>query len=84
MSTAFLEYVRSSAFRLDLSERQIDALLDVAGIRPDPSNLNLGPYKALERRGLVEWCHAKGPALTEPGELVVRLLGVSGYFEEAA
>nr|BDD48049.1 hypothetical protein 3 [Pseudomonadaceae bacterium] len=76
MTDNFSEYVRSSAFRLDLSHRMIVALLDACGLGPEDDRLNIAPYLALQRRGLLEH---KSMAPTEAGRKVAELLVIAGY-----
>lgn len=84
-SPAFQEYTSSAAFRLELSPRMIEVLLFAAIGGEPPGNLNLGPYRALERRGLLEWRivngKKEGPRITEAGRLVAQLLEIAGHGE---
>jgi len=79
----FAEYSRSAAFRIELSERMVRILLYVAGIGPCDSSLNMQPYQALARRGLIEWrgegMDKHGPYITEAGTKLVELLQMAGY-----
>lgn len=67
------DYVKNSSFRIDLSQRMITALLDRSGHGKPDERLNLAPYQALERRGLLHW-DVEGCSITEAGMLVAQLL----------
>lgn len=75
----FKEYVRSSSFRLDLSERQIVALLALAERGVEDERGIIAPYHALGRRGLVDWNSGEGCTLTAAGRLVVQMLCLAGF-----
>lgn len=78
MNETFKDYSTSCAFRLDLSKRMINALLcKYSGIDED-CNLNLAPYKALARRGLLRW-DEKGLHITKAGKLTSKLLIQAGF-----
>jgi hypothetical protein len=74
----FKEYVRSGAFNSSLSERQIKVLLSMRGYGPKDERLNMAPYQALARRGLIFWDDS-GVKETEAGIVVSNLLVLAGY-----
>ncbi len=77
----FKDYVRESAFNLRLSFRQIHVLLYLDGSGWEDEKLNLAPYIALQRRGLIRHVKDKGFELTREGVLVAELLQLAGYTE---
>lgn len=83
MSNQFAEYVRSGAFRLELSERMIHVLLAMTGKGCEDDRLNLHPYQALERRGLVSRESGK-MEVTEAGRHVAEILILAGYGDKEA
>lgn len=81
----FSEYVSSCSFRIDLSKNMIFVLMalytqdkQAAISNSVAGGLNVGPYKALKRRGLItykdEHGNHVGPELTAAGELVCELI----------
>lgn len=74
----FSDYVRSGAFSLTLSERQIKVLLSLKKYGPADERLNMAPYQALARRGLVFW-DDEGCKVSEAGVVTANLLVLAGY-----
>lgn len=74
------DYVKGSSFRIDLSKRMIIALLDKSGDGKADDRLNMHPYMALERRGLLCW-DVEGCSITEAGKLVAKLLVLANFNE---
>ena len=74
----FEEHVKSGAFQLSLSKRMIKVLLSMTGNGKEDDRLNLAPYQALQRRGLIEW-NEEGPFVTQAGKLVSELLIIAKY-----
>jgi hypothetical protein len=92
MNKIFQEYSTSTAFMIQLSKVQCNALFSVETFkRGDVPFLfhNVGTLKCLESRGLVFWNRdEKGEAngfggLTEAGKLMVALLKEAGLSEES-
>lgn len=81
MNKTFEEYTKSSAFRIDLSPRMIGVLLHLTSRGPEDERLNMAPYQALARRGLVYW-DSEGCKVTTAGNLVSGLLVEAGYSEK--
>lgn len=86
---AFANYARSAAFRVELSPRMIDVLLSMSSGKPyADGRLNIHPYSALARRGLIRWpLNEQGepdgtPTVTEAGELVAQLLRLANFEQE--
>tara|TARA_R100000655_G_scaffold105020_1_gene152831 strand:+ start:440 stop:679 length:240 start_codon:yes stop_codon:yes gene_type:complete len=77
MNKAFKSYVRESAFRLSLTNRQIKALMYLAEIKDDDKHIYV-TYEALRNKGLIK-IQRSGTRLTKEGEIVVDLLVCSGY-----
>lgn len=83
----FAEYVRSSAFRMELSTNMIDALLVLYNTGKTIPHRNLQPYESLARRGLVEFVgtdlrrHDRSIRITPAGLLQVLELKLAGYDE---
>lgn len=82
MNKIFEDHVRESAFNLRLSFRQIHVLLYLDGTGCEDERLNLAPYMALQRRGLIRHIKDKGFELTKEGVLVAELLNLAGYAEK--
>lgn len=80
MNNKFKSYVRESAFSLSLSKRQVNVILSLAGLGVEDERLNLHPYFALQRKGLISHENKKW-SLTKEGEIVCDLLVCSGYVE---
>lgn len=78
MNNRFKDYVRSGAFSLSLSPRMISVLLHMSGQGPEDDRLNLAPYQALHRRGLLSYQDGEGYRVTKEGELVAELLELAG------
>jgi len=78
INKTFESYTKSSAFTLTLSKRMIIVLLSFAGEKAD-ERLNLAPYHALQRRGLLTHVKNRGFVVTEVGELVTQLLQKANY-----
>ncbi len=75
----FREYVRGSAFSLTLSKRMIGVLLYLCDKGPEDERLNLAPYQALHRRGLVDFKEGQGYSPTIAGMKVADLLKIAGF-----
>lgn len=75
----FAEYVRSGAFQLNLSERMVFVLLAECGMGAADERLNIHPYDALRRRGLLAFKHGEGFTPTPAGRKVAELLRIAGY-----
>lgn len=82
MNERFKEYVTSGAFTLSLSKRMIEVLVHIGQKTELTGGLNLAPYFALERRGLITNPHQKGWDVTEEGKIVIDLLMLSGFCQE--
>ena len=86
----FAEYVRSSAFNLQLSRCQIDALLHLNKYGEPLRVRNLQSYDALASKGIVAWVgtdlrpKARPLRITAAGVQVIKLLEVAGYCDEPA
>jgi len=84
----FSEYVRSAAFRIDLSQNMIEALVSLkTGEKCYPSSVT---WRALHTRGLIDYygysgySHSKISTLTAPGYRIIDLLewvGVVKFIE---
>ena len=89
MDNKFADYCRSAAFRVELSNRQIQTLLFIS-LRKHTLDGSLGAdfrtYDALKRRGLIEWRGPDGdqigPYLTPAGAAMVDLLRIAGFVSE--
>ena len=83
----FREYVRSNAFRLDLSQRQVDMLISIrhycryGKVRPWMAESHRSTLGALHGKGLIEWGSDAPPQLTPAGLVVGQLLDLAGYSE---
>lgn len=84
----FREYVTSSAFRIDLSHRQIQAMLalDISPTTMYQSEAHISTYRALERRGIFyhqmgvkEDRSDRGYFFTGEGRALVDLLKIAGF-----
>lgn len=86
MNKAFETYVRSSAFRVDLSYAQIIHLDRQMRIAAATEKLylpyNMATLRAMERKGILSFEDGKGFAVTEEGKLLHQLLTVAGYYSE--
>lgn len=80
MNNEFKNYVRESAFNLSLSKRQVNVILSLAGFGVEDERLNLHPYFALQRKGLIHH-ENRSWHLTKEGEIVCDLLVCAGYIE---
>ncbi|WP_104656496.1 hypothetical protein [Ralstonia insidiosa] len=87
MNKTFSEYATSTAFAIQLSKNQCNALLRLDEHKGDPADchtLSVGTLKGLDARGFVSWARdASGRAydfegLTQAGRLVVGLLREAG------
>jgi len=76
----FEDHVKSTAFNLQLSSSMVRVLLSMSDGDADEV-MNIHPYKALKRRGLIALNinGIKGPSLTKEGELVCELLKMARY-----
>ena len=79
MNNQFKEYVTSGAFTLSLSPRMIRVLLHMNGRGPEDERLNLAPYQALQRRGLLRHVMGEGFKITPEGTAVAELLELAGF-----
>lgn len=80
-SKEFAEYVRETGFNIQLSNRMIRVLLCLTGTGEPDDRMNLAPYQALLRRGLVDFKKGEGFSPTPEGLLVAELLDLAGYNE---
>jgi hypothetical protein len=76
----FADYATSTAFHLALSKPQILCLCQIEQV--GGSYMQLGTFRALMDKGLVERLDGAGVRLTDAGRAVLPLLRLSGLYVE--
>lgn len=81
MADFFTEYTRKPAFRIELTEQEIEVLLWVENkIRTTIWDQSVSPQMSLESKGLIRRISvAKRWEATKPGLAVIELLIAAGY-----